>query len=441
VHATDETEGSYLTGDRSDVRTDGPPDGTQVLPEPHFRSDGHSRRSFLKGLGVAAGFAIGAGTVAEEGPSVDHPASNAAPLGSIVPFYGPHQAGIATPPPTHFQFASYDLVTSKVNDLIDLLRAWTTASAALAAGQRSSNGNGAALRLAPSSLTLTFGFGPGVFDERFGIQKRRPSRFGPLPPFATDQLDAAISGGDLMVQACATDKGVPAQAVQHLSHLVTGLASIRWEQTGFRPRVPPGRIADPRNLLGFKDGTANPRPPSRAFDSAVWISGADRPSWLRGGTYVCARRIRTNIAAFDRLSVPDQEVVIGRYKKNGAPLSGGTEFSPLRLDKLGSDGQPAIPIDSHVRLASDVVNRGATMLRRGYSYDNGVDLRSGVHDEGLLFLAYVRDIENQFVRIQERLAASDRLNSFVTPVGSAVFVVPPGIPHGGWIGQSLFSGG
>ena len=388
---------------------------------------------------MAVGSAIGAGAVVAEKLSAGHPASTGAPLRSIVPFYGPHQAGIATPPPAHLHFASYDLASSNVNDLIDLLRAWTAASAALAAGQRLSDGSGGVLRLPPSSLTLTFGFGPGIFDERFGIENMRPTGFGSLPPFATDQLDAAISGGDLMVQACAAEKDVPAQAVQHLSQLVTGLASIRWEQTGFRPPVPPGRLTDPRNLLGFKDGTANPRSSTRAFDSAVWVSGAVRPSWLRGGTYVCARRIRTDVAAFNRLSVPDQEVVIGRYKQSGAPLSGGTELTPLRLDKLGSDGQPAIPIDSHVRLASDVVNKGATMLRRGYSYDNGVDPRSGVHDQGLLFLAYVRDIENQFVAIQERLATNDRLNPFVTPVGSAVFVVPPGSRIGGWIGQSLLS--
>jgi len=197
----------------------------------------------------------------------------------------------------------------------------------------------------------------------------------------------------------------------------------------------------PRNLVGFKDGTANPVSPTRAFDSAVWVSGSDRPRWLSGGTFLCVRRVRTNVAAFNRLSVPDQEVVIGRYKSSGAPLSGGTDSSPLRLGRLGPDGQPAIPIDSHVRLASNAVNNGATMLRRGYSYDNCVEPASGVRDEGLLFLAYVRNIERQFVTIQKQLADHDRLNTFVTPVGSAVFVIPTGTRRKGWVGQSLFSGG
>ncbi len=160
---------------------------------------------------------------------------------------------------------------------------------------------------------------------------------------------------------------------------------------------------------------------------------------MMDGTYLCVRRIRIDVASWNRLSTPDQEVVIGRTKASGAPLSGGTEFSPLELDQVTSSGQPAIPVDSHVRLASSEVNAGATMLRRGYSYDNGVSASSGIRDEGLLFLAFVRDVERQFVPIQTRLAAHDRLNSFITPVGSAVFAVPPGIRPGGWFGQELFA--
>ena len=428
-----------MTRDNCDQRTGDHPDETQVLPDPHDLADSHSRRSFLKGLGVAVGSAIAAGAVAAEKLSGGHPASNGAPLRSIVPFYGTHQAGIATPPPAHLHFASYDLATSNVNDLIDLLRAWTAASTALAAGQRSSNGNQGVLRLAPTSLTLTFGFGPGVFDERFGIQNLRPTGFGPLPPFATDQLDAAISGGDLMVQACATDKDVPAEAVQHLSQLVAGLASIRWAQDGTLPTGMPPESVTPHNSLGFKDGTANPAVGSAAFTSAVWMSARDRPAWLRGGSFLCARRIRVDLAAWQRLSTPDQEVVIGRYKGSGAPLSGGSEFSPLQFGKTGSEGVPLIPVDSHVRLASSQVNGGAKMLRRGYSYDNGIDPASGARDQGLLFLAYVRDIDRQFVPIQRQLSAHDRLNAFVVPVGSATFAVPPGCRPGEWIGQSLFT--
>ena len=141
-------------------------------------------------------------------------------------------------------------------------------------------------------------------------------------------------------------------------------------------------------------------PGTRDFDSTVWVNGADQPKWLHNGSFLCVRRIRTNTAAWNHLSVPDQQVAIGRTKKGGVPLSGGTEFTPLRLDKVGEDGLPSIPLDSHVRLASDTDNKGATMFRRGYSYDNGSAAPDGERDEGLLFLAYVRDIERQFVTIR-----------------------------------------
>jgi deferrochelatase/peroxidase EfeB len=344
---------------------------------------------------------------------------------------------IETDAPAYLSFAAFDLSTSNVNDLMGVLRSWT-AAAALTAGHQV-RGEAGTLHLPASSLTLTFGFGPGFFDSRFGLSRLRPTAFEQLPPFATDQLDGSISDGDLMVQACSDDNDAPVQAVQYLSQLAAGVAALRWQQAGYRSSTEAGRIQTFRNLLGFKDGTGNPQVGTRSFDSTVWVSGAGQPRWLHGGTFLCVRRIRTSTSAWNHLSTSDQEVVIGRTKTSGAPLSGGTEFSSLRLDKLGTNGQPAIPTDSHVRLASKVVNRGATMLRRGYSYRNGVDALSGLDDEGLLFLAYVRDVKSQFVAVQERLAAHDRLNAFVTPVGSAVFAVPPGSRPGEWVGQSLFS--
>ena len=214
----------------------------------------------------------------------------------------------------------------------------------------------------------------------------------------------------MMVQACADTAAVATASIDHLVTLADGAASIKWIQSGFRPSVSPGPFPTPRNLLGFKDGTADPRPGTPAFASTVWVSKAEQPPWLRDGTYLCVRRIRTDVKAWNHVTVQDQEVVIGRYK-NGAPLSGGTEFSPLRLRQTKAEGQLAIPVDSHVRLASSQENRGATMFRRGYSYNNGTD-DNGVQDEGLLFLAYVKDVEHQFVRNSESYC-SPRPSQFV----------------------------
>jgi deferrochelatase/peroxidase EfeB len=286
---------------------------------------------------------------------------------------------------------------------------------------------------------MTFGFGPGIFDERFGLTARAPANFGPLPAFQGEQLDLSSSGGDLMVQACAEDQMIAFHAVRQLDRLALGVATQRWGLAGFGASAEVHQIETPRNLLGFKDGTANPKPGTKAFDSTVWVGERDSPDWMRGGTYLCVRRIRMNLLSWDDLTQADQEVVIGREKLSGTPRSGGNEFSPLNFATIGPDGVPAIPIDSHVRLASATFNAGATMLRRGYSYDNGGDTMNGVRDSGMLFLAYVRDIEAQFVPIQRQLADSDRMNPFVTHIGTATFAVPPGVERGGWLGQELFA--
>jgi deferrochelatase/peroxidase EfeB len=394
----------------------------------------HSRRWFLKKVVAATG--VLGGAVAETQWSV-RPNAAPSPPPRFVPFHGRHQAGIATAPPTHVIVASFDVDTTSVVTLSQLLRSWSSASEALVAGRPAPGGTGENLRLPPSALTLTFGFGPDLFDGRFGLTARRPPGLAALPAFPTDRLDSSISGGDLMVQVCAEDAEVSVEALRLLRQLATGTASVRWQQAGFRASGGPGPVADPRNLFGFKDGTANPRPATADFDDAVWVKDDTRPLWLRGGSFLCVRRIRMDVAAFDKLSGPDQQVVIGRFKGSGAPLSGGTDASPLRLRQRAADGQPAIPVDSHVRLASPTDNSGATMLRRGYSYDNGTN--AGGRDRGLLFLAYVRDVEAQFVAIQQRLATHDRLNAFITPVGSAVFAIPPGVRPGRWIGQGLLS--
>jgi deferrochelatase/peroxidase EfeB len=417
-------------------------EAAEQAPNSQSESSGTlSRRALLGGAAAGAGLAVGVGATLLGTGGTDKAVSiTTANSGSTVPFYGYHQAGIATTPPSSILFAAYDVTTSQVSELAELLRTWTTAAGQLCSGQIvDSDDSGETIGLPPSSLTLTFGFGPGIFDERFGLAARAPENFGPLPAFNGQQLDLASSGGDLMVQACAEDQMTAFHAVRQLDRLAVGTANERWGLAGFGASAEVHNRETPRNLLGFKDGTANPKPGTKAFDSTVWLGERDSPDWMRGGTYLCVRRIRTNLFAWDDLTPADQEVVIGREKLSGAPLSGGNEFSPLNFATVGPDGVPAIPLDSHVRLASDTFDGGATMLRRGYSYDNGGDTMNGIRDSGMLFLAYVRDIEAQFVPIQRQLADSDRMNPFVTHIGTATFAVPPGVGHGTWIGQSLFA--
>jgi len=421
-----------------------------MRPVQRARDPALSRRRFL-GATAAGGAALALGTTAA--PPVQN-----APAGQsdrrVVPFYGRHQAGIATPAPAHLLFAAYDLLlNATATDLRELLQRWSAAGARLTAGQASAadpvpapaaapHDATAAAGDDPAALTLTFGLGPGVFAPERGLAERRPAGLVPLPRFRNDALDPARSGGDLGVQACAEDPLVVFHAIRVLSGLANGVARLRWTQRGFGATTEFRLSGEtPRNLQGFKDGTANPPPTDPLFAETVWVQGDDEPAWLRDGSFLVVRRIRMDLDRWEALSVADQERVIGRAKESGAPLSGGSEHTPVDLQATGPDGSLLIPASSHVHLTNPARNFGARMFRRGYSYDDGWDPTAsdgaGRLDAGLFFMAYVRDPVAQFVPMQQRLANADALNRFITHVGSALFAILPGAPEGGYVGQTL----
>jgi len=413
---------------------------------------GSSRRSFLAAAGgavAAAGTALGA-RAAETADL-----AKAAGPALTAPFWGEHQGGIATPQQSHTYFAAFDLTATRRSDVAKLLRAWTEAAARMAGGQTArpieqdlsvpAGDSGEALGLAPARLTVTFGFGPGLFvkdgQDRYGLAARRPAALVDLPRFNGDQLAAERTGGDLSVQACADDPQVAFHAARQLARLAYGTARLRWTQTGFLSRSADGTT--PRNLMGFRDGTETPR----NLDAAVWV-GAEGPEWMAGGSYLVVRRIRMALEHWDRTEEDFQEQVVGRRKYSGAPLGKQNEFDPLDLDAADQDGNPVIPDNAHVRLGAAASNGGAQILRRGYSYNDGTNVtaerwppwRQGLeYDAGLLFLAYQRDPRTGFIKIFEKMAKLDMLNQFVTHTGGGIFAGPGGVAEGGFIGQGLFA--
>ena len=191
--------------------------------------------------------------------------------------------------------------------------------------------------------------------------------------------------------------------------------------------------------MGFKDGTNNVHgDDDRTMDDQIWVGAGDAPSWMRGGSYLVARRIRMRIENWDRDFLEDQEQVIGRIKASGAPLGANHELDQVDLHAKRRDGSPVIPVDAHIRLAAPASNHGAELLRRGYSFTDGLDPHTAGLDAGLFFLAYQRDPRKQFVPIQQRLAGQDALNEYIEHTSSAIFAVPPGVSRGGWIGETLF---
>jgi deferrochelatase/peroxidase EfeB len=420
---------------------------------------GPTRRGLLAGAGgvLASASAL---TLARAAPQVSRGEAEL-----CEPFFGPHQGGIATPQQTHSYFAAFDCLAKGRDELVTMLRVWTDAAARMSAGATARDlgqdvsvegpDGGSALGLPPGRLTITFGFGAGLFSkdgsDRYGLASKRPAALVDLPKFNGDQIEAARAGGDISVQACADDPVVAFHAVRELVRLSYGATQLRWAQAGFLPQAPADET--PRNLMGFKDGTNNPRragtdgsPDSpRNFDDVVWIDD-EGPDWMRGGSYLVARRIRVSLEHWDRSEIDFQEQVIGRHKYSGAPIGKTYERESLDLDRVDADGNPLIADNAHVRLGAAATNGGAQIFRRPYSYNDGVRFtaerwppwRQGMmYDAGLFFLCYQRDPREGFLKIYQNMAKLDALNQFTTHTGGGLFACPGGINVGEFVGQRL----
>ncbi|MFB7231680.1 iron uptake transporter deferrochelatase/peroxidase subunit [Streptomyces fimicarius] len=402
-----------------------------------------SRRSVLGwgGAGLALGAAAAGGAAAAVGGRDPAPSEG----GNAVAFHGRHQAGITTAVQDRLHFAAFDVRTTDRAALVQVLKDWTRAAEQMTAGHPVGDGayggmpeappddTGEALGLHPSRLTLTVGFGPSLFDDRFGLADRRPGALVELPRFPGDHLDPARSGGDLCVQACSDDPQVAVHAIRNLARIGFGTVAVRWSQLGFGKTSSTTPDAQtPRNLFGFKDGTRNiSGTDTAALDRHVWATERDGADWMAGGSYLVARRIRMNIETWDRTSLREQEDVFGRDKREGAPAGKAREHDEPFLK--------AMRPDSHVRLSHPESNDGASMLRRGYSFTDGTD-GLGRLDAGLFFLAYQRDPRTGFIPVQRSLARSDALNEYIQHVGSALFAMPPGVrERDDWWGRALFA--
>lgn len=428
------------------------PAESPAVPTP---ATGLSRRGLLGLLGAgAAGLAAGAvggavATVAVNG------GSGGAASGGIHPFYGEHQAGITTEVQDHLHFAAFDMSdTATREDLVSLLQDWSYAASRMTQGldvsasgavggspQAPPDDTGEALGLPASSLTVTFGFGPALFErdgvDRFGIAAQRPGALSTLPRFLGDDLDPLRSGGDLCVQACADDPQVAVHAIRNLSRIGFGRARIRWSQLGFgRTSKTSAAQATPRNLFGFKDGTANILESDReGLDAFVWAAAADGAPWMAGGSFLVARRIRQTIETWDRLRLAEQERTIGRAKGEGEPLSGGSEFTAPDFAATDEAGSPRIDPHSHVGIVHPDAHGGMRILRRGYNFVDGND-GLGALEAGLFFLSYQRS-PDQFIQLQ-RAMSTDLLAEYLRHVGSGVWAVPPGAQAGSYVGAGLF---
>ena len=414
------------------------------------QAKGLSRRRLFAGagaagvaLGAAAGFAGGRASAEPAGGTDD---ADTVDLSRSHEFYtGTHQAGIETEPQRHCVYMTFDLTTTSVQDLQVLLARWSAGIAQMMAGRpvgtvdpdRSSavpQDTGEAYDLGPSSLTVTVGLGPGVFDHRFGLAAKRPKLLADLPTLPSDALKPELTGGDLSLQACADDPQVAYHAIRDLARMGRGTVNTRWTVMGFGRASAGKGQSTPRNLMGFKDGTRNVKD-AADFDEHVWVSDADEPVWMQGGTYQVARKIRMDIEIWDSDDVTDQQRVFGRTKDVGAPLSGSAEFDTPDFHKRVA-GATAIDPKAHIALAAHENNNGIKILRRSYNFTDGIN-ELGQLDAGLLFISYQHDPAS-FVTLQRKLGSSDLLNEYISHIGSGIFPIPRAPAQGHYLAEELF---
>ncbi|AZA12499.1 iron uptake transporter deferrochelatase/peroxidase subunit [Corynebacterium choanae] len=418
-----------------------------------------SRRQFLAGAGVSvasatAGAVVASAATKKANHSVGDGSLSAAGVGANdaqVPFDGAHQAGITTAQQDHYQCMAFDVVTDSREKLRSLLEVWTSMARRMTEGKEAVEGGavdvdgvvvpsdtGDAFDLPPSRLTITIGFGPSLFDDRFGLAAQRPAELVDLPHFSGDQKVEEISGGDIMLQACADDPQVVFHAIRVLKKAGSGVVRTRWTQLGYgRTSSTSTAQETPRNLFGFKDGTNNLKVEDEALvNEHVWVQ--DGPAWFDGGSYMITRKIRMLIENWDRQILHDQEETFGRYKGSGAPLGREDEFDELPLTET-VDGEPVVPLVSHSRLANPQENNGARMLRRGYNYIDGLS-SFGEMSAGLMFVAFVASPSRDFIPVQRRLSKGDKLNEYVRYESSSIFACPKGVSgDGDYWGKAMFT--
>ncbi|WP_327365208.1 Dyp-type peroxidase [Streptomyces sp. NBC_01217] len=403
-----------------------------------------SRRRLLAGgaltvTGALAGATVtaAAGSRNSTGGSAGHRHQSVAVAygEQTVPFRGRHQAGIATPAQAHAAFLGFELAKDTDRAALGrMMRLLTDDAARLTRGEPALADTEPELAVLPARLTVTFGFGPGLFKTA-GVEDQRPASLEPLPRFTIDRLQDRWSGGDLLIQICADDPLTVAHAQRMLTKDARTFARLRWTQRGFRRgRGIEDEQVTQRNLMGQLDGTANPAPDDDVFSDIVWTDAG--PRWLRdGGTTLVLRRIRIELETWDAADTGAKEFTIGRRLRTGAPLTGTVEKDTPDFDAKDDLGFPVISAHAHIRRAHVAEDR-RRIFRRPYNYDEAA-AADGRSETGLLFASFQRDIGEQFLPIQRRLAESDLLNQWTTPIGSAVFAVPPGDNTNGWIGETL----
>ncbi|RDI45918.1 iron uptake transporter deferrochelatase/peroxidase subunit [Falsibacillus pallidus] len=414
------------------------------MPNTTAKPTKYSRREMLKmsalaGAGIAVG-ASGLGTITAIADKLFVSPAENDDKKQTVPFYGAHQAGIITPQQSYSYTASFNLLTDDRQQVIKLFKKWTEIAAAMTVGQEIGSGfsndwlppkdTGEAEDLSTANLTITYGLGSTFFrkdgKDRFGVASRKPKYLRDIPKMPGEALDEAYTGGDICIQVCADIQQTAFHAIRNFIKNAIGTAEVKWIQGGFLS-APTGKTG--RNLFGFKDGTANRSVKDKSGHQKIIWADSSEPSWMIGGTYMAIRKIKMFLEVWDRSSLKDQEDTFGRKKDSGAAYGNVKEHQEVNAEKL--------PANSHVRLAKSMKQE---IFRRGYSYTDGIDQKTGSINAGLFFISFQQNPDKQFIPMLKLMSQKDKLNEYTKHIGSALFACPGGIKKGQYMAQGILEG-
>jgi deferrochelatase/peroxidase EfeB len=401
-----------------------------------------TRRDLLMGMAAAGGVAaitsLGYKTISSKEEDTTQ---------TMVPFYGIHQAGIINPSPAAGLIVSFDVLGKNKQDLTRLFKILTTRVEFLTKGGKIPqqlnpklppiNSGVMGDRIYPDNLTVTAAVGASIFDDRFGLSKSKPVHLVNMPAFPNDALDADRCHGDLLLQFCSNTAETNIHALRDIIKNLPDLISLRWQLDGF---LPPHTLKKPgesvRNLLGFKDGTANINATdNKLMDKLTWVQPKSaEPAWAVGGTYQVVRIIRNKVEFWDRTPLKEQQEIIGRDKYTGAPLGMKNE-KDIPQYKKDPEGKTILK-NAHIRLANPRESDLGLILRRGFNYSRGYS-KAGQLDMGLLFVCFQADLERGFITVQNRLNG-EPLEEYIKPVGGGYFFALPGVKDSGsYLGKAL----
>jgi deferrochelatase/peroxidase EfeB len=408
-----------------------------------------TRRHLIAALGSAGSIAaLGVSSTAADAADCRPDQENDGTLDSQ-PFFGKHQSGVVTPQPAAALVAAFDVLADNRAGLERLLRVLTTRIAVLTrAGPvpvldpRLPPAESGLLgpQIYPDNLTMTVSVGASLFDDRFGIAPLKPRHLLNMEQFSNDALDPKFCHGDLLLQICSNTAETNIHALRDLIKNMPDLIALRWKLDGFLPPHTIKRAGKDtvRNLLGFKDGTANLDVRDNALmDRVVWVQpGNSEPAWAAGGSYKVVRIIRNLVERWDRTPLAEQQRIIGRDKMSGAPL--GMDVEHDIPDYANDPKGDRIRLDAHIRLANPRTkeSESSLILRRGYNFSRGISA-SGQLDMGLLFICFQSNLNAGFLTIQSHLNG-EPLEEYIKPTGGGYFFVLPGVPdESAFLGEGL----